>query len=167
MTARAISFHYTLTAPDGEVLDSSVGRIPMTFIEGKGQIIPGLESALTALRVGDKKRIEVPAADAYGLRDESLVFEVARDRFPTADVQVGDRFRTHVSPVPLVVTKVTDSHVTLDANHPLAGMDLTFDVEITGVRPATEEEIAGCDQGCCGDHSRGCCDEGSHGCCEE
>ncbi|MBM3860764.1 MAG: peptidylprolyl isomerase [Verrucomicrobia bacterium] len=169
MTTRAISFHYTLTDPRGETLDSSAGRDPLTFIEGKGQIIPGLESQLSQLNLGDKKRLLVKAADGYGIRNPQLVFEVTKERLPTQEIKVGDKFRSQASPVPLLVTQVTDSHVTLDANHPLADVDLTFDVEITGVREATEEELAGCGQGCCGSHSHGCCDEKpedhGQGCC--
>jgi FKBP-type peptidyl-prolyl cis-trans isomerase SlyD len=93
-----------------------------------------------------------------------MIMEVPRDRLPTKEVKVGDQFRTSNHPTPLKVTKVTASHVTLDANHPLAGMDLTFDVEVTGMREATEEELASAHQ-CCGNHSHGCCGdkEESHG----
>ncbi len=163
MSARVISFHYTLTDPQGKTLDSSAGRPPLTFIEGQGQIIPGLEAELGKLNPGDKKRIHVKAADAYGTHNPELVFEVAKNRFPTQDIKVGDKFRSQASPIPLTVTKVTETHVTLDANHPLADVDLTFDVEITGIRDATEEDFAGCGSGCCGSHSHGCCEEQSEG----
>lgn len=169
MNSRVISFHYTLTNPKGETLDSSEGREPLSFVEGMGQIIPGLESQLGKLNVGDKKRLDVKAAEAYGDRNKDLIFEVTRDRLPAKDIKVGDRFRSQQSPSPLTVTKVTDSHVTLDANHPLAGVDLTFNVEVTDMRAATEEDMAGCGSGCCGSHSQGCCEEKSedhsHGCC--
>lgn len=170
MNTRAISFHYTLTGPKGETLDSSSGRAPLTFIEGQGQIIPGLETELAKFNVGDKKRVNVKAEHAYGVRNPALVFEITRDRLPAQDIKVGDKFRSQASPMPLTVTKVTDSHVTLDANHPLADVDLTFDIEITEMRNATEDEIAGCGHDCCGDHSKGCCEEKhdshSRGCCE-
>jgi FKBP-type peptidyl-prolyl cis-trans isomerase SlyD len=166
MNARVISFHYTLTDPKGETLDSSTGRSPLSYVEGQGQIIPGLEIELAKLNTGDKKRIEVKAQHAYGLRNSDLVFEVAKDRLPSQEIKVGDRFRSHASPVPLTVTKVTDSHVTLDANHPLADVDLTFDVEVTEMREATDEDLApSCGGSCSGcghdeEHSRehgGCC----------
>ena len=169
MSARAISFHYTLTDPKGETLDSSAGRDPLTFVEGQGQIIPGLETELGKLNIGDKKRVQVKAADGYGTRNDKLVFEVTKDRLPVKEIKVGDKFRSQASPVPLTVTKVTDSHITLDANHPLADVDLTFDVEITGMRAATEEELSGCGSGCCGSHSHCCCEDKpedhGHGCC--
>jgi len=162
MNARLISFHYTLTDPKGETLDSSTGRSPLSFVEGQGQIISGLETELGKLNVGDKKRVQVKAEHAYGLRKPDLVFEITRDRLPSQDIKVGDKFRSHASPVPLMVTKITDTHVTLDANHPLADVDLTFDVEITEMRAATEEDL----QHSCGSCS-GCGhgDEHSHGCC--
>lgn len=157
MNPRVISFHYTMRNPQGDILDSTQGRSPLSFVEGRGQIFPGLETELAALKVGDKKRVILKAADAYGKRNPELVFQVSKDMLPTQEIKIGDRFRSHASPVPLVVTEITDTHVTLDANHPLADVDLTFDVEITEVRPATDEELTGCG-GCCGDQSRGCCE---------
>ncbi|MCX7886271.1 MAG: peptidylprolyl isomerase [Verrucomicrobiae bacterium] len=156
MNPRIVSFHYKMTSPQGDLLDSSDEQNPLTIIEGRNQIFPVLEAELLALKVGEKKRIVLKAADAYGPHRQELVFRVTKDDLPATDVHVGDRFRTHNSPLPLVVTEVTETHVTLDANHPLAGVDLTFDVEITEMRTATDEELAGCG-GCCGDPSRGCC----------
>jgi FKBP-type peptidyl-prolyl cis-trans isomerase SlyD len=141
---RVLSFHYTLKNSSGELLDSSEGRAPLAFIEGAGQIIPGLERALGSLSKGEKKRVEVAAADAYGERRESLVFSVPKTSLPTENVKVGDRFRggsDDASPV-LTVTSVGETQVTLDGNHPLAGQDLFFDVELTDVREATEEEMS-------------------------
>jgi FKBP-type peptidyl-prolyl cis-trans isomerase SlyD len=139
----------------------------MSFVEGQSQIISGLETELAKLSSGDKKRIQVKAQDAYGLRNPDLVFEVTKDRLPNKDIKVGDKFRSHASPVPLMVTKITDSHVTLDANHPLADVDLTFDVEVTGMREATDEDLqpaCGSCSGCGGgeEHSH---DHGGGGCC--
>ncbi len=143
MTQRVISFHYTLTDPAGKKLDSSVGRVPMTFLEGVGQIIPGLESELLKMKSGDKKTVTVKAADAYGEKNPANIVDVPRDKLPAPNVKVGDRFRagggSH-APVVLVV-KVTDTHATLDGNHPLAGVDLTFAVEVTAIRDATEAEL--------------------------
>lgn len=144
MSKRAISFHYTLTNPSGEKLDSSEDSSPMSFIEGVGQVIPGLESQLVTLKVGDKKRVSVKAADAYGIRDEKKVVQVPRKKMPNKPIKLGDKFRggkEDHSPI-LTVTRITDATVTLDANHELAGVDLTFDVEITGVREATKEELS-------------------------
>jgi FKBP-type peptidyl-prolyl cis-trans isomerase SlyD len=144
MSQKVISFHYTLTDSAGTTLDSSAGGEPLTFLEGVGQIVPGLESHLRNMKVGDKKHVTVKAKDGYGEKDPKNVVEVLLEQMPTRGIKVGDRFRagreTH-SPV-VTAVKVTDTHVTLDGNHPLAGMDLTFDVEVTEVRVATEEELA-------------------------
>ena len=144
MTARVISFHYTLTDPDGKQLDSSQGRPPMSYVEGIGQIIPGLESELGKMSPGDKQQVKVAAKDAYGDRNADHVLKVPIDQLPTSEVKVGDQFRTgeedHASVV--TVTEVEGDNVTLDGNHPLAGVDLTFDVEVTEIRDATEDELS-------------------------
>ena len=144
MGKRVISFHYTLTDPSGKTLDSSKGESPMSFLEGVGQIIPGLEEAVQNLKVGDKKKIRIPSARAYGARSDDRVIQVSREKLGKQDVKVGDRFKAeeHSHAPPLVAVKVTKSHITLDGNHPLAGVDLTFDVEVTEIRDATEEELA-------------------------
>lgn len=144
MTKNVISFHYTLTDHDAKVIDSSKQRGPLTFMEGAHQIIPGLEKELIKLKVGDKQKIRVMAAEAYGERNEHKVIKVRMDQLPTKDVRVGDRFHGGEQPgAPVfVVTDVTLSEATLDGNHPLAGIDLTFDVEITAVRPANAEELS-------------------------
>jgi FKBP-type peptidyl-prolyl cis-trans isomerase SlyD len=144
MPARVISFHYTLTDPDGKQLDSSQGRKPMSFLEGVGQIIPGLESALGKMSVGDTQQVQVAAKDAYGDREEDRVFRVPIDKMPTREVKVGERFRAgdEERTAVVTVTEVEEDTVTLDGNHPLAGVDLTFDVEVTEIRDATEEELS-------------------------
>jgi FKBP-type peptidyl-prolyl cis-trans isomerase SlyD len=144
MGARVISFHYTLTDPDGKQLDSSQGGDPLTYLEGGGQIIPGLESALGKLETGARSQVNVAARDAYGERNAENIIDVPRDKLPTEQVKVGDQFRAGQDPrSPIVtVTAVGDQAVTLDGNHPLAGIDLTFDVEITEIRDATDEEIS-------------------------
>ena len=144
MSQKVISFHYTLTDSTGETLDSSAGGEPLTFLEGVGQIVAGLESHLRNMKVGDKKHVTVKAKDGYGEKDPKNVVEVLLEQMPTRNIKVGDRFRAGQEAHSPVVTalKVTKTHVTLDGNHPLAGMDLTFDVEVTEVREATEEELA-------------------------
>jgi FKBP-type peptidyl-prolyl cis-trans isomerase SlyD len=144
MGARVISFHYTLTDPDGQQLDSSQGGDPLSYLEGRGQMIPGLEAELGKLNQGDKSQFSVAAKDAYGEHNSEHVIDVPRDKVPTEEIKVGDQFRAgEEEHAPLVtVTAVGDESVTLDGNHPLAGMDLTFDVEITEIREATEEEVA-------------------------
>lgn len=144
MSKRVISFHYTLTNPEGEKLDSSAGGEPLSYLEGGGQIISGLEKEIQPMKVGDKKRVSVKAKDAYGTRDEKKVVEVPRNKMPAQQIKLGDKFRggnDHNAPI-LTVTKLTDAVVTLDANHPLAGVDLTFDLEITEIRDATKEELS-------------------------
>lgn len=145
LNPRVVSFHYTLKNSAGEQLESSFGSDPLMFMEGTGQIIPGLEEAIKTLKAGDKKTITVKAADAYGEIEDEMIVEVPKDRLPKKDVEVGDRFHAdagdgHAQVVQ--VTKVTDTHVTIDGNHPLAGQDLTFEVEIDATRDATQEEVA-------------------------
>ncbi len=143
MSQKIISFHYTLTDPDGKILDSSSGSEPLTYLEGVGQIIPGLETELSGMKVGDKKHVKVKAKDAYGEKDPENIVEVPLSQMPTRGIKAGDQFRAGQDSHSPVVTalKVTETHVTLDGNHPLAGMDLAFDVEITEVREATKEEL--------------------------
>ncbi len=141
--ARVIAFEYTLTDAAGKTLDSSSGRGPLAFIEGSGQIIPGLEKELVTLSIGSKKQIKVSAADAYGLKDEELVIKVPKASLPVPQVKVGDRFRGGAddhSPV-FVVIDIKEDEITLDGNHPLAGQDLTFAVEMKEIREATAEEM--------------------------
>lgn len=142
-TNRVISFHYTLTDPSGETLDSSRDHGPLTFLEGVGQIIPGLESELKTLKLGDKKVVKIAAKNAYGERQNDLVINVKRSQLPKADVKVGDQFQTQEQHSPaFTIVEVGTESVTLDGNHPLAGIDLTFDVEVTEVRDATAEELS-------------------------
>jgi len=142
---RVVTFHYTLKDKDGKTLDSSSGHDPMTYLEGSGQIIPGLEEAIKAMKTGDKKKVEVQAAEAYGEYDANLHFDVPRSQFPKDEqIEVGMKFRAgspdEPSPV-FTVTGVNDQHVKVDGNHPLAGQNLFFDVEIVDTRDATLEEI--------------------------
>ena len=141
---KVVSFHYTLKDTKGAVLESSIGDEPLRYLEGVGQIIPGLESAIAGLKQGDKKAVAVKAADAYGEYEKELVVQVPRTQIPKKDVEVGDRFhadsgqgQTQV----VVVTAVDGENITVDGNHPLAGQDLHFDVEVTEVRDATKEEL--------------------------
>jgi len=142
---RVIGFHYTLTDKTGTVLDSSIGDEPLYFLENSQQIIPGLESVIAIMNVGDKKKIEVAAADAYGDVNPELVVKVKKTQFPPdAQLTVGDQFQVNNdanSPVFTIMSIETDE-VAVDGNHPMAGKDLTFDVEIIGMRPATPEEMS-------------------------
>ena len=142
---RVIGFHYTLTDKSGETLDSSIGDEPLFFLEGSQQIIPGLEKVIAIMNVGDKKKIEVKAADAYGEVNAELVVKVKKNQFPPdATLTVGDQFQVNNdqhSPV-FTIMEVGTEEVTVDGNHPMAGKDLFFDVEIVGSREATKEEMS-------------------------
>lgn len=138
------SFHYTLTDGNGKLLDSSEGQEPLAYLHGSGNIIPGLEKALLGKTVGDKLNVSVPAAEAYGLRDDTMVQELPSNMFEGIDkIEVGMEFHaeTEHGLQVVTVTKVEGDTVFIDGNHPLAGVDLTFDVEITEVRAASEEEM--------------------------
>lgn len=180
MSRQVVSFLYTLKNKEGEILDQSNPSNPITYLEGSGMIIEGLESALAKMAVGEKGQVEVRPEHGYGFRDESQIDEVSMSKLPVDEVNVGDYFQTgpeQNSPIVRVI-KVDGDTVTLDANHPLAGVDLYFDAEVVEKRDATEEELshghphmAG---GCCGGSGQsegGCCSsddaheaEGS-GCC--
>lgn len=160
MPQRHISFHYTLSDLAGKILESSIGGEPVNFIEGARQIIPGLESQLLTLNQGEKKRITVLAGDAYGMRNESLVMKVGQDRLPAEGVKIGDQFQGEHGDLKMIltVTEISGGDVTLDGNHPFAGQDLVFDVEVTEVREASEKEIQAsccsgksCESGQCAD----------------
>lgn len=140
-----VSIHYTLTNAKGEVLDSSRGGDPLVYLQGSGNIIPGLEKALAGKQAGDKLQVAVAAAEGYGERDESLVQQVPKRAFQgVPKIEAGMSFQAQSSqgPMHVFVTAVTGDMVTVDGNHPLAGEALNFDVEIIEVRKATLEEIA-------------------------
>ena len=141
---KVVSIDYTLTDDRGNVLDSSRGRGPLSYLHGAGNIIPGLENALEGKSPGDTLSVSVPPAEGYGERDAALVQSVPRSQFPAgAQVQPGAQFQAQTPAGPRVITVVDadDNAVTVDANHPLAGVSLNFEVEIVEVRDAAEEEI--------------------------
>jgi FKBP-type peptidyl-prolyl cis-trans isomerase SlyD len=140
-----VTIDYTLTNPAGEVLDSSRGGEPLSYLHGTGGIIPGLESALDGKSPGDALRAVVPPEQAYGPRKDAMVQAVPRERFQGApQVEPGMQFQANTPQGPRTVTVVAadDQNVTVDANHPLAGVTLTFDVKVVDVRDATAEEVA-------------------------
>lgn len=169
---KMVKLHYTLKDKDNNVIDSSVDGNPLEVMHGVGQMIPGFEKEINGLEAGAKKSFVVPAKDGYGEFDESLVQKVPRSQFDaTMPIEVGQRFQadTATGPFFVRVTEVTDSEITVDGNHELAGKDLYFDVEIVDVRDPTEDELAplvqpsGCGScgGSCGD---GGCGSGCGGC---
>ncbi|AOM00543.1 peptidylprolyl isomerase [Cobetia marina] len=139
-----VSFHYTLTNNEGEVLDSSEGREPLAYIHGAGNIVPGLEKELDGKTSGDKLKVAVSPEEGYGDVQEALVQEVPREAFQgVEEIEAGMQFQaqTQGGPLMVTVTKVEGDTVTVDGNHPLAGETLNFDVEITNVREASAEEL--------------------------
>lgn len=139
-TGDTVSIHYTGTLADGSTFDSSAGRDPLEFTIGSGQIIPGLDQAIPGMAIGDSKTVHVPADQAYGQHNPD-----ARQAVPRADIPVdiplepGTQLQMQApngQVVPVVVAEVSDTEVMLDANHPLAGKDLTFDVELVAVKAA-------------------------------
>jgi FKBP-type peptidyl-prolyl cis-trans isomerase SlyD len=145
MSRRVVTFHYTLRDPSGRVIDTSAGGEPVSYLEGAGQIIEGLDEQLRQVAAGVKQRVQVPAAKAYGERDPAQIQRVPRDRLPIeGELKIGDSFQAgedQFAPV-VTVAGIEGDQVLLDANHPLAGVDLTFDVEIVGVREPTKEELS-------------------------
>ena len=141
----AVSIHYTLTNDDGEVLDSSIGDEALVYLHGGGNIISGLEKALHGKVAGDKFNVRIAPEDAYGELMEDMIQVISRDMFEGIDnIEVGMQFNADVSSGSGVVTVVNieDDDITIDGNHPLAGLALTFDVEVIDVRAATQEEAA-------------------------
>lgn len=140
-----VSIDYKLTGPDGQVLDSSEGREPLAYLHGHSQIVPGLESALEGASAGSEHDVQVAAADAYGPRDENLVAKVTRAELGIEEeIPIGARLQVQDPDGGVGIVQVTEiegDSVTLDANHPLAGMDLHFEVQVRDVRAATEEEL--------------------------
>lgn len=140
-----VAMAYTLTNASGEVLDQSKEGSPLLYLHGYGNIIPGLEKELLGLTIGNKKKVEVAPAEGYGEYNEELLFRVPRENFPAeVDIVPGMEFQSRdENGTMIIVVKSLDGDVVeVDANHPLAGATLFFDVTIEEVRPATEQELA-------------------------
>ena len=138
-----VTVQYTLTKLDGEVLESSVGDEPLQYLHGFDEIAEGLEKVLEGQEKGFRTKATVKAAEAYGERDPEAITEVPRSELPE-DVEEGEEIWSDDEdgdPQGFTVVKLTEETATLDANHPYAGLDLNFDVEILEVRAATEEEL--------------------------
>ncbi len=129
-----VRVHYTGTFEDGTVFDSSKDREPLEFQLGKQQVIPGFENAVIGMMPGEKKTQRIPAAEAYGQRREDMLLEVEREQLPDEiSPEVGMQLQmttTDGRQVPVKITEVSESSIRLDANHPLAGKDLVFDLEL-------------------------------------
>jgi FKBP-type peptidyl-prolyl cis-trans isomerase SlyD len=163
---RVVSISYTLRDDKNRFIDSTGEEDFLDYLHGHEGIIPGLERALEGKKAGDRLTVSLSAADAYGERDEKLVSQIALDRFEgTEPVEKGMQFeaRTTAGRCIVTVTGVEGSSATVDANHPLAGKNLCFDVTVVAVREARPEELQhGHTHGvCCGKHDHGCCGCGS------
>ena len=132
-----VHFHYTGTLADGSVFDSSEGREPLSFTLGSGQIIPGLDAALAGMAVGEAKTVTIPADQAYGAHNPANVQSIPRDQIPPhIPTEPGTALQMQTpqgQTIPVVVVEANEDEVVLDANHPLAGKDLTFAVEIVAL----------------------------------
>lgn len=141
MKPRFVTFHYQVRDTDGRVVDSSLSGEPMMFLEGKAQILPALEEGMRSLSPGEKSSIAVHRLQAYGLRDEKLVMKVPLEKLPVREnLKIGHKFSLKTKEHGTQIFRVIDVgplEALLDANHPLAGKDLIFDVQIVDIRPAT------------------------------
>lgn len=132
-----VKIHYTGTLEDGTVFDTSENRDPLEFTLGEGQVISGFESAVQGMAEGDTKTAEIPSGDAYGPRRDDLILTVAREQLPDdLEPEPGDQLEMRTQDgqaFPVRVTQVGEEQVKLDANHPLAGQDLIFEIELVEV----------------------------------
>ncbi|EEE36746.1 peptidyl-prolyl cis-trans isomerase, fkbp-type [Rhodobacteraceae bacterium KLH11] len=132
-----VRIHYTGTLLDGEVFDSSEGRDPLEFAVGSGQIIPGLDVALPGMEIGEKKRVEIACTEAYGPINPGMRQQIPREGIPDdIPLEPGTQLQMQTpdgQALPVTVVEVDEATVTLDANHPLAGQDLIFDIEIVSI----------------------------------
>jgi FKBP-type peptidyl-prolyl cis-trans isomerase SlyD len=142
---KVVSIHYTLKDKNGDLLDSSKGQDPLAYIHGRGNIISGLENALSGKSAGEKLNVNLPPEEAYGVRDEGLVRVLSRSAFKDVEsLEPGMRFQANTDQGAQIftVTQVEGDQVTIDGNHPLANEELNFDVEIVDIRDASEEELS-------------------------
>lgn len=130
--------HYKGTLPDGQLFDSSEGREPLSFELGSGMVIKGFDDGVTGMEIGDKKTVHIPNSDAYGPINEEMIIDFPRNQIPDeVPLVVGETLNMHQEGngqvMQVVIREVTDEHVILDANHPLAGQDLIFELELVGI----------------------------------
>lgn len=142
---KVVGIHYTLKNNAGEVIDTSEGKEPLYYLHGVGSLIAGMEEGLEGKSKGDKLELTISPDKGYGHRDESAVQEVPMAAFGGAEVKEGMQFQAagdEGNTIVVTVVKVADDVVTVDANHPLAGEELNFKVEVVEVRDASSDEIA-------------------------
>ncbi|CUK12853.1 FKBP-type peptidyl-prolyl cis-trans isomerase SlyD [Ruegeria denitrificans] len=132
-----VRIHYKGSLLDGNVFDSSEGRDPLEFVVGSGQIIPGLDTAMPGLAAGEKKRVEIACVDAYGPINPEMRQQIPREGIPDdIPLELGTQLQMQTpdgQALPVTVVEVDEATVTLDANHPLAGQDLIFDIEVVSI----------------------------------
>lgn len=141
---KVVTIEYTLTDESGVLIESSEGQEPLVYLHGVGNIIPGLETSLEGKSAGESLTVSVPPVDAYGEWDQGKILDIPKSQFSGVDdVQVGMQFGVHssVGEQIVTVTKVEGENVTVDANHPLAGKTLNFEVRVVGVREPTADEL--------------------------
>jgi FKBP-type peptidyl-prolyl cis-trans isomerase SlyD len=163
----AVTLEYTLSDETGEILESSRGKDPLTYIHGSGGLIKGFETALEGKSPKDALKFSVSPKDGYGERREDLVFQAKREQFtdiPELTIGMPLRVQTPEGGMVVRIVEVRDSTVLLDANHPLSGKSLTFDVEVLDVRDATPEELEDQQQESCGCRAGACSDSCGEGC---
>lgn len=142
-----VKVHYHGRLTDGTTFDSSEGRTPLEFEVGSGQVIPGFDDGVTGLAVGEKRTVEIPADQAYGQVSEQHIFDFPKSQFPAemlSEITVGMPLQMQSDTgqaVPVVVKEIKDDTITLDANHPLAGKDLIFDIELIEIMPGKSSII--------------------------
>lgn len=144
VSGSVVVFDYTLTDDDKDIIDSSTGSEPLAYIQGEGQIVPGLEKVMEGKKAGDCFKISVDAEEGYGLHDPENISVVPADKIEGgSELEEGMQLHTEgeFGEETVLITKIEGNEVTIDGNHPLAGMTLHFDVTIREVRPATQEEL--------------------------
>ncbi len=143
---KVVTIHYTLKDESGNLLDSTQGSLPFSFLTGHDQVIPKLEEEIDTMLIGGKKNILISAEDAYGEYRDDLVHQINKENFPQdVELEVGMQFVTSApdgTQMPFAIKQIDGDLVTIDFNHPLAGKNLEFEVELVDVRDATEEELA-------------------------
>jgi len=173
---KVVIMHYAVMDSEDTLIDSSYDHSPLAIIHGTGYLIPGLEKALIGHEAKDTFEVSVAADDAYGQRHDELVQTVSRELMQgVEDLEVGTQLRasTDQGEQTVIVIDVNDDEITVDGNHPLAGIDLKFDVEILEVRDATEEELAhghvhaeGSSCSSAASEEKSCCDTDEDDCCK-
>lgn len=134
-----VQVHYTGTLTDGTVFDSSKGREPLEFTLGSGQVIKGFDEGISGMAIGETKTVQIPVEEAYGPAHEEMIFTLTRSEIPDdIPLEIGMTLNMHEDgnprPIPVIVRDLNEETVTLDANHPLAGQDLVFEVELVEIR---------------------------------